>query len=207
MQNLGIPGANSQFSYSGITGAIAAGASANSELLQFRWTSTTHLAAITEIRITGMYATTAFSAGAITLKATIARSWTADGSGGSAIDIQGGDSNVNALQLRTNMDDSLVGSLRIADTAALTAGTKTLDAYDIGQIATHSSGGVGSATPIIGSIYLPVTTLFKADMMNGQYPIVLSSEEGIVVRGTVPATGVWITGINIKWAEIEEYKL
>lgn len=205
--NLTIPGAVSQFSFAGTTGAIAAGAGSDSELLQFRWTNTSHLAVITEIRLTGMYATTAFAAGAITVKATIARVWTADGSGGTTIDIQGGDSNVNVLQLRTNMDDSLAGSMRIASTGALTAGTKSLDLYDIGQIATHSSGGVGSATPIIGNIYLPTTELFKADIKNGQYPIVLNSEEGIVVRATVPATGVWHAGIAIKWAEIGEYNL
>ena len=203
MKNFPIPGAG-HYSVAAITGAIGAGAGAASEILQFRWTNTTNVAVITEISVTGLYATTAFAAGAITLMATIARSWTAVGSGGAAIDIQGGDSNLNSNQLRTTMDDSLVNDLRIATTAALTAGTKTLDAYDIGQIASHSSGGVGSATPIIGNQYLPKTALFKADIANGEHPLVISANEGFVVRATVPGTGVWIAGLLVKWGEVLE---
>ena len=206
MKNFPFPGAG-HYSVAVNTGAIGAGASADSEILQFRWTDTSNVAAITEIGLTGLYATTAFAAGAIVIKATISRSFTASGSGGTAIDIQGGDSNLNSNQLRTTLDDSLVADLRVASTAALTAGTQALDAYDIGQITTHSSGGVGSATPIIGSQYLPVTTLFKADLSSGQYPLVIAANEGVVVRATVPGTGVWIAGLVIKWAEVLETRL
>ena len=184
------------------TGAVGAGASANSEVLQFRWDDDTKLALIEEVTVTGMIATTAFAAGAITLKMTVSRSFTADGSGGTALEF-GGDSNVDNAALRTNMGDSAVGDFRIATTAALTAGTQSLEANDIGQITTHSSGGTGAATPIIGSIYLPTNTLFKADFGAGHYPLVLSDNEGFVVRATVPATGVWILGLLVKWAEID----
>lgn len=201
MKNFPIPGAG-HYSVAVSTGAVGAGASANSELLQFRWTSSTSLAVITEISLTGLYTTTAFAVGNLTLKATVARSWTADGSGGTDIDIQGGDSNLNSNQLRTNMEDSLVGGLRVATTAALTAGTKTLDVADIGQIVTHTSAGTSGATPIIGNQLLPSMVLFKSDIPNGQYPLVLTTSEGVVVRATVPATGVWIAGILIKWSEV-----
>ena len=187
------------------TGSIAAGASANSEILQFRWDDNDNLALIQEVSVTGMYATTAFAAGAITLRMTVARSMSADGSGGTALEF-GGDSNVDNAALRTNMGDSVVGDFRISTTAALTAATQSLEANDIGQIHTHSSGGVGAATPIIGSIYLPTTTLFKADFSSGEYPLVLSDNEGFVIRATVPATGVWVIGFRVKWAEVETYK-
>ena len=182
------------------TGAIAAGASANSEILQFRWDTAGKLAIITEIEATGMIATTAFAAasGNITLKATIARAYTVNGSGGTALGFTG-----DNAALRTNMADSAVSDFRIATTAALTAGTAVLEDNDIGQITTHSSGGFSAATPIIGSIYLPTTTLFRADIQNGQYPLVLASDEGFVVRATVPATGVWTLGLLVKWAECD----
>ena len=184
------------------TGAITAGASANSEIFQFRWDTAGKLAVITEVTVTGMIATTAFAAGAITIKATVARAYTANGSGGTAVEF-GGDSNVDNAALRTNMNDSAASDFRIATTAALTAGTAVLEANDLGQITTHSSGGVGAATPIIGSIYLPVPYLFKADITNGQYPLILAADEGFVVRATVPITGVWTLGLLVKWAECD----
>ena len=184
------------------TGAIAAGASANSEIFQFRWDNANYMAAITEVSLTGVIATTAFAAGAITFKMTISRAFTVDGSGGTAL-VFGGDSNVDNAALRTTFADSRSDDFRIATTAALTAGTQALEANDIGQITTHSSGGTEAATPIIGSIYLPTTTLFKADQTTGHYPLVLAADEGFVVRATVPATGVWIAGLLVRWAEVD----
>jgi hypothetical protein len=186
-----------QYAVAVATGAIAAGAGSNSEVFHFRWTDTTAIALIEEISITGMRATTAFAAGAIDIKATKARAWTAVGSGGTALTLT-----TDEAQLRTSMATSLVGDARVATTAALTGGTKTLDTQDLGLITTHSSGGVGSATPIIGSIYLPTTTLFKADVASGQSRLALVTEEGFVVRATVPATGVWNLGILVKWSEV-----
>lgn len=184
------------------TGAIAAGAAANSEIFQFRWDNANYMAAITEVSLTGVIATTAFAAGAITFKMTISRAFTVDGSGGTAL-VFGGDSNVDNAALRTTFADSRSDDFRIATTAALTAGTQALEANDIGQITTHSSGGTEAATPIIGSIYLPTTTLFKADQTTGHYPLVLAADEGFVVRATVPATGVWIAGLLVRWAEVD----
>lgn len=188
------------YTFGGVTGAIAAGMAANGELLQFRWTDATRFAVITRIEVMGMRATTAFAVGTIDIKATIARSFTASGSGGTPLTLTG-DNN----QMRTSMGASLVGDLRIATTAALGAGTKTLDTQDIGLIATHSSAGVGAATPIIGSIYLPNTSLWVPDLSGGEHPIVLAQNEGVVVRATVPGTGVWNLAIKIKWCEVTAY--
>ena len=196
LQSLGALG---HYTISVKTGAIGAGA--DSEIFHFRWTDTDDLAVIYEISLTGVYATTAFAVGGIDFKATVARAWTAVGSGGTALTMTG-----DQAALRTSMGTSLVGDARVATTAALTAGTKTLDTQDLGRITTHSSGGWSAATPIIGSIYLPKTVLFKADVASGEYPLILKEEEGFVVRATVPATGVWLAGILVKWAEVEEEK-
>ena len=203
MRNSPLAKTRGHYAVSAQTGAIAAGMAANGQILNFRWTDADHLAIITDITCTGMIATTAFAVGAITLKATVARAFTASGSGGGTVDF-GGDSNVDNAALRTAMADSLVADFRVATTAALTAGTQALEANDLGQITTHSSGGWSAATPIIGSIYLPTNVLFKAELEDAQFPLVLSADEGFVVRATVPATGVWIGGIQVKWAEVEE---
>lgn len=185
------------FGWAGVTGAIAAGMAANGELVQFRWTSSAFLARITEISITGLRATTAFAAGAIDIKATVARAFTAAGTGGGTSTMTG-DNN----KLRTSLNTSVVGEIRLATTAALGAGTKTLDAQDIGNIITHSSGGVSAATPIIGSLYLPTTELYRAFPGDGELPLILAQNEGVVVRATVPGTGVWNLGVRIRWAEL-----
>lgn len=188
------------YRFAGATGAIGAGAAANAEILQFRWTDATRFALIHKIRFTGMRATTAFAAGAIDIKATIARSFSASGTGGTAATMTG-----NNQKMRTAMGTSLVGDLRISTTAALGAGTKTLDAQDIGFIATHSSGGFSSATPIIGQIYLPTNDLYICDIASGEYPVTLAQNEGVVVRCTVPATGVWNASVEIVWSEVTAF--
>jgi len=189
------------YKFAGVTGAIGAGMAANGEIFQLRWSDATRFAVITKVKVTGLRATTAFAAGAIDLKATIARSWSANGSGGTALTLTD-----PQLQLRTSMGATLVGDARIATTAALGAGTKTLDTQDVGFIAAHSSGGDGSATPIVGSIKVPNNgELFVADIASGEHPIVLAQNEGIVIRATVPATGVWNASLEITWAEVAAF--
>lgn len=183
------------------TGTIAAGAGANSEIFQFRWTDSTRLCVITEIACDGMLAFTAFAAGSILLSTSICRVWTVDGSGGNLVTLTADNQN-----LRASFGGSLAASsVRTASTGALTAGTKTIDSQPVGQILSHSSGGVGSATPIIGSIYLPKLNLFKADIGSGEHPIVLVQNEGVVIRATVPATGTWTAGFTIKWMELSAF--
>jgi len=183
-----------------LSGAIGAGIGANTELLQFRWTDATRLAVIQKLTVTGIRATTAFAVGVIDLTATIARSFTVAGTGGATATLTG-----NNQKFRTSMGTSLVGEIRVVTTAALGAGTKTLDAHEIGRITSHSSAGVGAAAPIIGSIYLPKYDLFENDVADGEHPIVLAQNEGLIVRCTVPATGVWNIGFELKWAELAAF--
>ena len=178
------------------TGSIGAGAGSNSELFHFRWTSTGVLCKILFVKLTGLRASTAFTAGDIDISLSIARSWTAAGTGGTFPTLTG-----NNQKLDTDFASTLMGGQRLATTAALGVGTKTLDAQPVGQILTHSSGGFSSATPIIGSIYLPTTELFRASISDGQAPITLANNEGVVIRATVPATGVWTLGFVIGWCE------
>lgn len=193
-------GSNGAYAISTATGAIGAGASANSEVLQFRWTDASKLCLIHKIELTGMRATTAFAAGAIDIEARVARSWTVAGTGGSTATLTG-----DNQALRTSHATTVVGEIRTATTAALGAGTKSLDSQAIGGIMTHSSAGWNSATPIIGQIFLPKTDLFLPRADNNEHPLVLAQNEGFVIRATVPATGVWNIGFNVVWSEVAAY--
>jgi hypothetical protein len=181
------------YSISGQTGTIAAGLAANSEVFQFRWTDPTRLCAIYRVDCNGAGGITAFTAGFVQMSVTVARSWTVAGTGGSVLTTTG-----NNQKLRSSMGTSLVGEIRVATTVALTAGTKTLDAQPLGS-------ATGSTTATAGEKLLQQEHLFGAAEMADNMPIILSQNEGIVIRATVPATGTWITSFDITWAELDSY--
>lgn len=182
---------------SAVSGSMAASAG-TAEVFQFRWTSTELTAVIRAVRIDGLRASTAFAAGDIDIKLYAARGWTVDGSGGSSVTI-------TAPTTKTYINDppTAVGSIRISTTAGLSAGTKSIDNNPSGQILTNASGGWSSATPIIGSLYLPHTYLIDP---KDKAPLYLFTNEGMGIRFTVPGTGVWSFGITVIWDEIRDLK-
>lgn len=186
-------GAFGSYRLSLLSGTMAAGLAANSEVFQFRWSDATRLCVVTSIIWDGLSGSaTAFAAGFGKVDVLIARSWTADGSGGTAATLTG-----NNQKVRTSMGTPLVGAVRIASTAALTAGTKTLDAQAIAQY----SAAFGTAT---STQWIPMVDLFHADA-GTESPLILSQNEGFVVRATVPATGTWQFGCTVTWTEVSSY--
>ena len=181
-----------------VTGVMAAGLAANAEIFQARWTDSTRFAAIFNIGCDGAGGIVAFAAGATKMEAMIARGWSADGSGGTALTLTG-----NNQKLRTSMGTTLFGAMRGSATATLTAGTKTLDAHGIGAV-------ISSTTVNAGDIVLPYAEIFSATANCDNHPIILASNgsstsEGVIVRATVPATGTWTGGVSMKWAELTAY--
>lgn len=176
-----------------LSGTMAAGLAANSEIYQFRWSDASRLCVVTSVVWDGLSgSSTAFTAGFGKCDMMVARSWTADGSGGSAATLTG-----NNQKNRTNMATTLLGAARIASTAALTAGTKTLDSQSIGQYS--ATFGTTANTQ-----WVPQFDLFHADP-GGESPLILGQNEGFVVRATVPATGTWQFGLTVCWTELTSY--
>lgn len=179
------------YSYAAETGVMAAGIVALSDILQFRWTDATRLALIYEIAIQGVFQLTAFTAGAGSFRVSVARTFTAAGSGGGVATLTG-----NNQKHRTNMGSSLVGEIRIATTAALGAGTKTYDSAPHGLVSQMVLAA--GNTQILGP-----TILYSRE--NAVHPIVLAQNEGFGIRATVPATGTWTVGLLVRWAEVATY--
>ena len=176
-----------------LSGTMAAGLAANSEVFQFRWTDATRLCAVRRIVLDGFAGSaTAFAAGFAKIDIVPARAWSADGAGGTSATLTG-----NNAKLRTSMGTPLLGAARIASTAALTVGTKTLDTDPIGQI----SFGIGTAVSVN---YLGHVPLFGEDI-GPEHPLVLAQNEGFAMRATVPATGTWQFGVTVSWAELTAY--
>lgn len=184
-------GALGVYSIGVVTNTIAAGAAAGIEIFQFRWTSTTKKALIREISLGVGDTATAFTAGLCTFDVAFARAFTAAGTGGNTATLTG-----NNQKLRTGMATTAMGEIRFADTGALGAGTKTLDSQALQVVQT-------SVPATAGAPLLPYTTLFKAT--EGDQMIVLSANEGLVIRATVPATGTWKAGLTVKWSELQDF--
>ncbi len=176
-----------------LSGTMAAALTGDSEIFQFRWTDTTRSCLIHSVTLDGLAGSaTAFAAGFAKVNLAIARAWTAVGSGGTGMTLTG-----DNQALRTSMPVPLVGDIRGASTAALTAGTKTIDAQPVGQFAFT----IGT---VVSAIYVP-TPIALFDEQFGAHPIILATNEGLVIRATVPATGTWQFGVTVRWSEVTSY--
>ena len=193
------PGAGNWYRYSGFTGTIGAALAANSEVLQFRFVSgTKSFALVHKIIFDGIgIVAAATAASPIGFYATVARAWTAAGSGGTRIAMTG-----DNLQMETADPNSQVNDIGIATTGALTAGTKTLDANGIGQ----AIGGVGTGLITIygGTCVIPTQPIFDATNL---HPMVLANQEGFAIRTTHagPAGLTYVAGFTVYWREVTAF--
>lgn len=187
-------GSNGSYRKSLLSGTMAAGIAANAEIWQYRWTDATRLSVMTKVIFDGLSGSaTAFAAGFGNVQLMHSRSWSAAGSGGTAGTLTG-----NNGKVRTSHATMLTDNIRIASTAALTAGTKTNDTDPIGQISL--SFGV-----VVSVQYVGQTLLLDNDAAHGQHPIVLAQNEGLSMRATVPATGTWQFGVTAVWSEVDTF--
>lgn len=183
------------------SGTMAAAIAANAEIFQFRYvTAASRIALIHKVSISAGALAAATAAGLIAFRMAAARAWTAAGSGGTRATLTG--DNVN---LRTSMATSEVNDAGISSTAALTAGTKTLDTTDLASL---SMGiGTGAITVSLDLPIIPQTNLFDSDG-EGQHPLVLANQEGFIIRtgaNTFPATMTWGFSVNVLWAEVPAF--
>jgi len=171
------------------SGSMAAGLTANSPIYAFRWVSSTLLGILRRVRITVATTTTGFAAGQMTFDLFRAQSWSAADTGG-VTDTLGIDNG----NLRTSMPGSVLSEIRHSSTAALTAGTRTLDAQPHDSLALQAAT---AATTVIASRALIFDKGGAAD-----HPLVMAQNEGFVIQATVPATGVWAFAITPEWDEV-----
>lgn len=136
----------------------------------------------------GFVTTTAFTtAQGLRYDLFFARAFTASDTGGTAIALTGSQN-----KLRTSLATLTSVDCRISTTAALTAGTRTLDTVALGMVC-GTSNGVGTT--------VPVQTLF--DVSAGDYPLVLAQNEGFVITNgqVMGAAGVGNIIVCMEFAE------
>lgn len=191
-------GARGGYSMAFITGILPAALGANSEIFQFRWVDASgRIVLLRRVGFSACVSTTFFAAGVpVQIEARDARAWTAQGTLGTGITFA-----ANDQKKRTNFGATLLAAndVRIATTAALGVGTKTLDGN---AFATLVAPGPITAS-LNGQIVAPGTTLWQPNS-EGEYPRVYANQEGFVVRSVaVPATGTWTATVTVDWDEID----
>lgn len=177
-----------------MTGVLAA--ATTGEIFQMRWVDSTRFMLLRSVVISGAVSTTAFVAGVpMQLGLRVARSWSADGTGGTPIVF----STANTNKKRTDFPLSLFSDtgVRIATTTGLGAGTKTLDTNRFGL----ALGGSGVAT---GNTYVIPPTIMWQRNTSDEYPFLFEQNEGFIVEIiAAPGTGTWSAAIQVEWAEID----
>lgn len=178
-----------------LTSGSLTGVAAGAPVFSFRFNPavTTNLVMIRRIEI-GFSTLTAFTtAQSLQYSLQIARAWTVIDSGGTSAAF----TQPNTGKLRTTMPTSqmsLTGSnIQIANTGALTAGTRTLDTQAIAFCA-GTSNAVGAT--------MPLTTIFQ--QQTGDYPLILGFQEGFIINNVqaMGAAGVGNFTVNVEWMEL-----
>lgn len=168
---------------------------ANAPLFSLRWSppTATNLCMIRRIEIGAFVAAAVTTSQQVSISMQVARSFTVADSGGTAISF----SAANTNKLRTSMPPTAFsggGDMRIASTAALTAGTRTLDTNLMGT-------AVGTSGTAAGTTIIPMTAIFQ--QQTGDYPLILAASEGIIIANNVSlATGSLTLVVNLEWFEI-----
>lgn len=192
------------------SGIMAASLAANAEIYQFRYVTAAsrvclvHGVSLSAAVLTLPAVSTTVLAGPFQIVGTIARAWTAAGTGGTR-----GVLTTNNSKLRTSHATSEVNDTGISSTAALTAGTKTLDTSNFGSV-TGSAGGVLTAT---GAMSGPANLIAKSNLlgefMGGlAFPLVFANQEGFVLRNgatAFPATLTWTFTVEVVWSEVDGF--
>jgi hypothetical protein len=193
-------GALGHYRMSAASGALA-GAAASAPVFSFRWADATRLAVVTSI-IARQVPTTLFTAAQEHgVEFVVARSFSASDTAGTAIVTTG-----NQGKLRTSHATSLVTDMRISATAAVTAGTRTLDTLSFANSSGWSQD-INAAAATQQLVVTPVVCTFQPDAARGEHPLVLAQNEGFIVRETVAlgAAGVVKLQVEVQWTEVTAY--
>jgi len=181
------------------SGTMAVSLGANAELFQFRWPDATRFAVVFRIFFSAGANVAATGAALASFRATLARAWTGAGTSGTRATMTG-----NNQKLRTSMGTSLVNDIGISTTAGLGAGTKTLDAQDIGGVAVGIGTGAITVSPSL--IIVPYVE-FHNTYADEDHPPVFAQNEGFVIRSgaAMPAGMTWHFTAGCAWAEVAAY--
>ena len=179
-----------------VTIGLVATQAANGTLFSFRWGAASNLAVITKLRLSIMQTAAATATIWPNFSVFQARSFTVSDSAGTAVTLTG-----NNMKKRTSMGTTTVTDIRFSAAAAgLTAGTRTLDANPILVMPTTQI--ITTPNPNMVSVELDV------GVGDGNHPVIMAQNEGVIVQGPSTAFGAAGTAnliVDMSWAEVAAY--
>lgn len=132
----------------------------------------------------------------------LARSYTVNGTDGTAVDVGSTVTTTNKLNPGAQTSQITAGCVRVASTGAITAGTHTLNANPMGVLSGWSAA-IGDQVPLATSGAAGgFGTLFDARDPDST-PIKITADQGFVVRNLIlmGATGVGRWDFCVEWDE------
>jgi hypothetical protein len=177
------------YSVAGVSGALT-GVAANGTVFSFRNTGA-NLIVMRRVML-GFVTTTAFTTAQGLAYALIrANAFTVSDSGQTSLFVTGQNKHRNGFTNLTSAPD-----IRIANTAAITAGTRTLETVAMGV---QSAGSTGLGTGMTQQVLL--------EQDAGDYPLILAQNEGFVITNLIAmgAAGVIQLNVSIEYAEATAY--
>ena len=177
------------YTFGGVSGALT-GVAAAGPVFSLRNTGS-NIFLVRRVSV-GFLTTTAFTAAqGLSYGLIRATGFTASDTGGTALFTAGQNKHRTAFTNITSAPD-----IRIASTAALTAGTRTLESQPMGVVG-GSSTGVGTG--------MPTEDILEQD--SGDYPMVLAQNEGLIVTNLIAmgAAGVIQLRVSVELAEASAY--
>jgi hypothetical protein len=183
------------YNLSAASGALT-GIAANAPVFSFRWASGVGQLCVIKRVAVNFVCTTGFTAGqSMGYNIVVARNFLASDTVGTAVAVGYTQNNKN----RTSLYNSTVTDVRISAAAALTAGTRTLDANALGST----------------YFYVPTTTagtmLTNTNLISynlNDYPLILQNNEGFIITNALlmGAAGVGTLTVNVEWFETDGYR-
>lgn len=176
---------------------VGANMPAGAIFFSFYWRDPTRICVVTKVTFNGMAGgPIAFTPGIAFFELLVARQWTTDTSGGSNMipNLSGGSQ--EGLFMRSTMNSTMLTGCRVSGGGNLNVGTYITDAQPIGQC-------IGAVGATAGTQWIPRTDLYTATPNDG--PLTLHTNEGLLLRGTVPATGNWRFGVTVCWYELTAF--
>ena len=182
---------------SGLLSGVAAGAATAGHLFALRNTHATTLLILTYLSIKMRIITSFTAAQEFGFEVFRATSYSASHTTGTQINPAA----AGGFKKRSSMPSSVVGDARISTTAALTAGTHTLDAQPMLQ---------ETGWELVAGATVPKARIESIwDNSDGsEYPLVLAQNEGLIIRNGPIALGAGGTArllVDMEWVEANAY--
>jgi hypothetical protein len=179
------------------TGAVAGAVTAAAQVFSVRWNDPSKKMLLERVSVSGVCA--AFSSGVgADLQLVLAHSFTANaGASNKTAIVPSTTSQMSRLSTMAASSFNAYGEIAVCTTAALTAGTQTLDTAGVGA-AQLQAGAVGYGSGLV-------------DLWNrvayGQHPIVIENNQGFVVSTPTgwASSNSWRISVNMSWIEIAAY--